>query len=135
MGQEIAYRDLRLARLGEVGPVSSDRRVELEQGGLDETERADGGDRFPDRVEIDDRVAVPRSRPRSVGVAAPQVDDRPPVDVDGERGPDLGARDENRRERLAHALESALAESANDRAVTAGDQSGPSRLRPVAAAR
>ena len=86
MSQEIAHRDPRFSRLGELGPVARDGCVEVEQAGLDEPEGADGGDRFPDGVEVDDRVAVPGSRPRGVGVSRPQVDNRALFDVDGEGG-------------------------------------------------
>ena len=33
---------------------------------------------------IDDRIALPAPRPRRVGVAAPEVDEGPDVEVDGE---------------------------------------------------
>src|SRR6185369_17325794 len=83
MRQEIAHRDPRLPRLGELEPVSSDRCVEVQPAGLDDTKRADGGDRLPDGVEIDERVALPATRPGGVGVATPQVEGGVPVDVDG----------------------------------------------------
>ncbi len=116
MGQEIAHREPRLATLGELGPVASDRRVEIEQARLDEAERADGADRLPDRVEVDDRVAFPGSRPRRIGVAAPQVDDRTAVDVDGQRRAHLETGGEDLGERVADSFERRLAVSVYDQA-------------------
>ena len=115
MRQQEADRHLCLAGLREFGPVAGDRSVEIERAGVDEAERADGGDGFPDGVEVDDRVALPRSRPRGVGVAGPHVDHRVRVHVDGQRGADLGARCEDVREGAAQRLERGLAVSVNDR--------------------
>ncbi len=130
MSQEIAHRDPRFSRLGELGPVARDRCVEVEQAGLDEPEGADGGDRFPDGVEVDDRVAVPGSRPRGVGVPRPQIDNRALFDVDGEGGAHLGAGSEDLGERRSHSLESGLAKSssrifAHRKALSRGEAHAP----------
>ncbi len=113
MREQVAQRDPRLARLRELRPVSGDGRVELEPPHLGESEHADGGDRLADGVEVDDRVALPRARARAVGVSAPQVDHAAPVDVDRERGADLGAGGEDLAQRVADSLESARAAPVN----------------------
>src|SRR6267143_3634278 len=100
MGQEMTHGKPRLARLGELGPVAGDRRVEAEQSRVDQTQRADRTDRLSDRVQVDDRVALPGPAPRRIGVAAPQVDDRITVDVYGQRRADFEAGGENLGERV-----------------------------------
>jgi hypothetical protein len=114
MRQQIAHRDLCLARLGELRPVTSNGSVEIEPAGLDEPERADGGDRFPDGVQVDDCVAVPRSRPRSICIARPQVDNEVAVDADGEGRAYLLAPGEDLGERIPHSSEPGLAPSVNN---------------------
>src|SRR2546425_615824 len=115
MRQEMAHGARRFARLCELGPVASDGRVEIEQAGLDEPKRANGGDSLADGVEVDDRVSLPRSGPRGVGVACPQVDDSVPVDVDGKGSAHLGTGGENFGEGVADPLECRLAMPGYDR--------------------
>jgi len=81
--------------------------------GIDEPERADGGERLPDGVEVHDRLGGPRPRLRSVRVAAPEVDHRLVVNPDRERRPDLEPRREDLRERLAQRLEGRRAPPVN----------------------
>src|SRR5262245_20971919 len=119
MGQEVAYGQAFLVRLSELRPVSGDRRVQIEQSGLDEAQRADRADRLTNRIEVNDRIALPRSRPRRVGVAAPEIDDGPAVDVDGQRRAHLEARDERLGERVAHGLERSVTVAVHDRASLA----------------
>ena len=56
-----------------------------------------------------DRVALPRVLPSDVGEASPQVDDRAPVDLDGERCTELEAIGEAGAEGIAHGLEPRIA--------------------------
>ena len=121
MRQQVAHRQARLARLGELGPVAGDRRVQIEQPGVDQAEGADRADRLADRVEIDDRVALPAPRPRRIGVAAPEIDDGPAVDVDRERRAHLEARHERLGKGVAHGLEGPVALSFHDRAAIVHD--------------
>ena len=113
--QQEAHGKLPLAGLGKLGPVAEDRRIEIERASFDEAERADGGDGFPDGVEIDDRVGVPRPRSRGVRVAGPQVGDCALVHADGERRADLGACREDLGECPAERFEGWLAVSVNGR--------------------
>src|SRR5262245_44986911 len=115
--EEIAHRQARLVRLRELGPVAGDRSVQLEEPHVDQAERADGTDRLADRVEIDDRVALPAPRQRRIGVAAPEIDDRAAVDVDRERRAHLEARPERLGKGVAYGLEGPVALSVHDRAA------------------
>src|SRR2546426_12666260 len=117
MRQEVAPGDPRFARLCELGPVASDGRVEIEQAGLDEPKRANGGDSLADGVEVDVRVSLPRSCPRGVAVACPQVDDSVPVDVDGKGSAPPGTGGGNFGEGAADPPQSRVAMPGYDRST------------------
>src|SRR5262245_9929673 len=119
MGQEMAHQKPRLAGLRELGPVVRDRRLEVEQARVDQTQRAHGANRLADRIQVDDRVAPPRPGPRAVGEAAPEVDDGRTVDVDRERRADFDPRGERVGERLAYAPEGSLTVTLDDRGALA----------------
>ena len=101
MRQEMACRDPLLARHRELGPVARHGRIQVELPAVDEDEGAERGHRFRRREDVDDRVALPRTRPCRIGVAAPQVYHDVAIDRRGERGADLPSRVEVRREGVA----------------------------------
>ncbi len=59
MAQEVTNRYLLFAGLRELGPVLGDRRVDIEKALVGETVRADRGDAFGCREDVDDRVPLP----------------------------------------------------------------------------
>lgn len=105
---ELADGDVALARLRELGPVRRD-------GGVDVEQPAGVGDRhrhrrqpLRGREDRHHRVLLPGERPRCVAMAAPQVDDRAPVEVHGARRADLVALTEVGPERVGHRAEAGV---------------------------
>src|SRR5581483_10535094 len=89
--EEQADRDRLLARLGELGPVAGDGGVEVEQAARDEDVAAKGGSALGAGPDQADRVALPRPARRTIGEAAPQIDDNFPIDSHADGRADLAA--------------------------------------------
>src|SRR5690348_9859829 len=84
MAQQIIYRNFFLARLCKLGPVLRHRGVQIELALIDQAMRAHRSQPLGGRIDIYDGVALPSPGPRFIGVAAPQIDDRPAVERDRE---------------------------------------------------
>ena len=82
--------------------------MEVELFAVGQHQGAHEGHRLGGRPHVGQGVPLPRGALGLVDVAAPDVDDRLTVQVDGDRGSDIGARIEAGREGLAHAVESCL---------------------------
>src|SRR5579863_8345918 len=79
----MADGNLVFAGLGKFGPIADDGRVEVKLALVDEAMRADRSKPFGRGEDVDDGVAVPRTRAGLVGVAGPEVDDL--FAIDGNR--------------------------------------------------
>src|SRR5271170_642155 len=109
MAQQPTHDDALLAGLRELGPVARDRRVQVDTPLVGESVKAGRRDPLGGGIDVDDSVALPRPRALPVGIAAPQIDDRPTVDRYRDGGADLPATREVLRKRLAHALKAWIA--------------------------
>jgi hypothetical protein len=102
MAERPAERDVALSLGGELRPVRGDRRIEVEQPSLDETQRAGGRDALGRREHERRRVFRPRPLLVAVRQAAPQVDDHAAARVDAAGGADVGSGGEILGERVAN---------------------------------
>jgi len=84
--------DVLLAVVGELGPVTGNRRIEVEEPILNECVHAQRDDAFAAGEDHREGVRPPFRGGRGVGGAAPQVDDELTAGVDGDRGTDLAGR-------------------------------------------
>ena len=112
MGKDVAQRDLFLA---EFRPDARDGLVKLHQFALDQHICANRAQRLAHRKEIDERVAFPFARFGHVGITAPQIDDIPAADCDGNCRTRFAARGEILRERFARRREFRIAETGDGR--------------------
>ena len=104
--EQVANRQLRLARGRELGPVLGDGGVDVEPSLLDQAMGAERGQALGRREDIDQRVAVPLALTLGGVPAAPEVDDRLAVQVDGDSRADVAVRLEVLGERRADVVES-----------------------------
>src|SRR5690606_26968710 len=98
-----------LARLGELRPVASDRRIQCNEAAFDETEEANGGGGFADGPDVDDGVARPWPGACPVLPAGPEVHDEFAIAGDADRGADFVLLGEVAFERLADTGEGRIA--------------------------
>lgn len=78
-----------LSRRGELRPILRDGRIDVQESAIHEMVRAEGRHRLRRRVHIHERVALPFPGPGEVIVAAPQIDDTSPIEIEANRGADL----------------------------------------------
>ena len=116
VGQQVADERPLLPGLRVFRPVAGDGRVQVEFAAFGEEERARGHERLRHRVGVRDRVLRPGQTGLRIGVSAPEIDDEPPVQVDGDGGPQLAPLREAALERLPDGREGRLAEAVNARA-------------------
>jgi hypothetical protein len=86
---EVADLDGLLARRRELGPVVGDGGVEVELAAVGQDQRAQGRHGLGRRPHVGDGVALPRGAVFRVDPAAPEVDDRLALQVDGHGGADI----------------------------------------------
>jgi len=108
MAQHPAHRDLALAVGSELRPIAGHRRIEVDRAALGQPQQTRRGDALGGREDEVERVLAPRPPGLAVGPAAPQIDHRLVVPVDGTGGTDLAEALEARREHLAHGGEPRL---------------------------
>src|SRR5207247_10438757 len=113
--EDLAERDVLLAGGAELGPVPSDRCVEVDEAALDQPVRADGAERLADREEVDERLLPPRAAAPGVRPATPQVDHDPAADRDRDRRPYLAPPDAVGRQGVPDGGEPAIADALDGR--------------------
>ena len=87
VAQDVTNLDVLLAVRTELGPVPRDGCERVEQSSIDQDQRGQAGNGLGARPDIDDGALGPFLGLPSIGVSAPDVDDRLAVDVDTYRGP------------------------------------------------
>ena len=121
MGKDLADRDALLAGATEPGPVADDLGIQVEKTAFDELEDADRTEPLPHREEVDQRVPTPGATTGRVRPAAPQVDDDPPADRDGDRRTDVAPVGEVPHEGVADRGESRVADAVDGEWFTVRD--------------
>ena len=109
VAERVAQRGPLLALGGELRPDGGDRIVQRDAPGIDQLQCQQGYERLADRVEVDQRVELPRRVGSPIGPAARQVDHGVAVDHDAYRCAHLTALGEVARELLAHTVEAGVA--------------------------
>ncbi len=129
VAQEKTNGDRSLSRLGELGPVARDRRVEIDAALLDQLVQTERGHALRGREDVDDRVALPGAASHEVRMPRPEIDDRTSVDRERDGRADLVALAEVLREDLAHPREAGIDRTVDRRRV-AHDAHPRPRPRP-----
>jgi hypothetical protein len=75
----------------ELRPPAVGGGIQLDAPLLDQLQQHEGDDRLPHRVGVDEGVIRPLPPEAGIGPAAPEVDDHPPADGDGEGGTHLAS--------------------------------------------
>src|SRR6185437_8961559 len=81
--------DVLLAICCKFGPVTGDRRGQLDQAAVDEHQAGQAGNGLRGRPDVDDGVPAPGARAGAVSETTPDVDDGFAVDIDCDARTDL----------------------------------------------
>ncbi len=130
MAEHVSDGDPHFAVLRELGPDTGDGGVGIEQAPLDHGIGAQGRDALRRRIHEHDRVLAPWRLRRRVGDSAPEVDDRPAIDIHAQRRADLAPLVEVLGERVKDGFELAR-HRAVDRHGPYATPVGENDLEPV----
>ena len=109
VAQQVAHRDLPLARSRELRPVLRHRLVDVELALLDQAMGADRRHALGRGIDVDDRVLLPGAGPRLVSEASPQLHHGLAVEVDRNPSSQLAMLLEVAHKRLAHSRKTLVA--------------------------
>jgi hypothetical protein len=109
--EQHAQRDVLLAGLRDPGPDLAQRSIEREQSLFDQREHEHRRDALADRVDVHQRVALPRLGVFAVLMPAPQIHDHAAVDEHADGGAEFVACAEVFAERSVCGGEGRIAES------------------------
>src|SRR3954454_4107838 len=91
VAQRVSHSRLTLPARCELRPYGRNRIVETDCPAVDQLQGEQCDERFADRIEVDERVVLPRPFTRFVRPAAYEVHDNPSADVHADRSTDFTA--------------------------------------------